>query len=69
MQPGHRADMNRPHDVNLKLHLEGRDPVFGSVQDQHGQTYPFFGWVELIELVQRLASAPPDKAGEGPHPL
>lgn len=56
--------MDGPHAVDLSLHLEGRDPVFGSVQDQRGETHRFFGWVELAELVQRLASAPAGEAGE-----
>jgi hypothetical protein len=56
--------MDGLYAVDLRLRLEGHDPVFGSVQDQRGETYRFFGWVELAELVQRLANALPDEAGK-----
>ena len=60
-------EVDQPHHLDVRLRLDGCDPAFGSVEDRGGTIHPFWGWVELIELLQRLSAQPAgdhDAAGD-----
>ena len=44
---------------NITLELEpGADPIRGRIGCPDGTKQPFWGWLELIELLGRLAAEP-----------
>jgi hypothetical protein len=56
----------------LIVELEpGADPIRGSIREPHGRSRPFWGWLELIDHVRRLAlgekpGAPADEGEAAP---
>jgi hypothetical protein len=47
--------------ITLEL-VAGGDPIQGSIEHVDGSRQPFWGWLELIETLQRLANAEPGSA-------
>jgi hypothetical protein len=48
--------------TNPRVTLElrgGADPIQGSIEHGDGTRQPFWGWLELMEMLQRLASTEP----------
>jgi hypothetical protein len=57
--------------ITLELHA-GADPIQGSIEHAGGSRQPFWGWLELIETLQRLASIEPElhaRARRGQPPI
>jgi hypothetical protein len=44
--------------ITLEL-IAGGDPIQGSIEHGDGRRQPFWGWLELIETLQRLAITDP----------
>jgi hypothetical protein len=45
--------------INPRITLElvaGGDPIQGSIEHADGSSQPFWGWLELLETLQRLAN-------------
>jgi hypothetical protein len=59
----------RAHDramPNITLELEpGADPIQGRIGCPDGTNQPFWGWLELIEVLGRLADEPIDVPAGG----
>jgi hypothetical protein len=55
--------------ITLEL-VAGADPIQGSIEHADGSRQPFWGWLELIETLNRLASTKPglDARAERGHP-
>jgi len=56
---------NRPR-ITLELEA-GADPIRGSVEHADGRRQAFWGWLELIEELRRVATTPCARA-ERPQP-
>ena len=55
--------MPRPKTSRLTVDLElGADPIRGSIAHSDGQVHQFWGWLELIEALER-AAAPRGRPG------
>ena len=39
----------------------GADPIRGSIERSDGRSQPFWGWLELIEVLQRAAADEPER--------
>lgn len=49
-----------PANARITLELEaGADPIRGSIEYPGGQRQPFWGWLELIDELGRLAAKAP----------
>jgi hypothetical protein len=46
----------------------GADPIRGSLEHADGSRRPFWGWLELIDELRRIASLDPHPAGSHPTP-
>jgi hypothetical protein len=44
--------------ITLEL-VAGGDPIQGSIEHADGSRQPFWGWLELIETLQRLTNTNP----------
>ena len=56
----HDLGMTPTTSVRLTLELErSADPVRGSIEHPDGTRRPFWGWLQLIEEVRRVAEGPP----------
>jgi hypothetical protein len=55
--------MSAATNPRITLELIARsDPIQGSIEHADGSRQPFWGWLELIETLNRLANSRP-----GPH--
>jgi hypothetical protein len=63
----HRPMAQTPRSTTLRLDLQvGTDPIRGYIEHPDGRRHPFWGWLELIELVNQLG-APPDSETDLQH--
>src|SRR5436305_4871044 len=46
--------------ITLEL-MAGADPIRGSIEHADGRSQPFWGWLELIEVLQRAAADRPER--------
>jgi len=53
--------VSRPSNARITLELEaGADPIRGSIGHADGSHVCFWGWLELIEELRRVAACEPD---------
>jgi hypothetical protein len=52
--------------ITLEL-VGGADPIQGCIEHVDGSRQPFWGWLELIEALQRVANATPTREARGQH--
>lgn len=58
----HDRGMSRAKTSRITVEFEaGADPVRGSIERSHGHRQPFWGWLELIEVLQRAAADEPER--------
>lgn len=43
--------------ISVRLEVDVRERAHGTVTDASGQEHPFWGWNELVEVLQRLAAS------------
>jgi hypothetical protein len=56
-----------PTEPNPRLTIElelGAEPIRGSIDQANGQQQRFWGWLELIEALRRLATDASPASGE-----
>ena len=54
--------MSSASNVRITLEVEaGADPIRGSLEQSDGRSQPFWGWLELIEALQRAAAEEPER--------
>jgi hypothetical protein len=59
----HDRGMSTATNPRITLELvAGGDPIQGSIEHADGGRQPFWGWLELIETLQRVANATPERA-------
>jgi hypothetical protein len=63
--------MTDPRTVDLLLRLDLHDEVVsGSVEDEHGRRWPFYGWLELGSILDTVRSrTEPDVRPDAKHQL
>jgi hypothetical protein len=73
----HDHGMSTENNSCITLELEvGADPIRGSIEHADGSRQPFWGWLELIEELRRVAAEEPERpsqptpanTGEAPEP-
>jgi hypothetical protein len=42
--------------LEVRIRSEGDDPPTGEVVDSSGRPFPFAGWLDLMQTLERLAS-------------
>jgi len=52
------APASKPR-ITVEFQL-GTDPIRGSTEDAGGRRQPFWGWLELIEALRRVAANEPE---------
>ena len=67
--------MSTANNPRITLELEaGADPIRGLIEHPDGSRQPFWGWLELIEELRRVAADKPERpvqptpASTGPAP-
>ena len=54
--------MSTANSLRITLELEaGADPIRGLIEHADGSRRPFWGWLELIEAMQRAAADQPER--------
>lgn len=53
--------------ITLEL-LAGGEPIQGLIEEADGSRRPFWGWLELIENLQRASTGQTSSAGRGHVP-
>jgi hypothetical protein len=54
-------DMSTANNSRITLELEaGADPIRGLIEHPDGSRQPFWGWLELIEELRRVAADEPE---------
>ena len=48
----------------ITVELEGADPIRGSIEQADGRREPFWGWLELIDVLRRVAADDSAPSGE-----
>ena len=61
----HDRGMSTANNSRITLELEaGADPIRGSIEHADGRRQPFWGWLELIEELRRVAAAQPERPSQ-----
>jgi hypothetical protein len=47
--------------IMIELHV-GADPIRGAIDHADGRHQQFWGWLELIDELRRIAAGPPETA-------
>ena len=73
----HDRGMSTAINSRITLELEaGADPIRGLIEHTDGSRHPFWGWLELIEELRRIAAgeakrparSTPARTGQAPEP-
>ena len=73
----HNHGMSRVSSPRITLELDvGADPIRGTIEHGDGSRLPFWGWLELMEALRRVAAGDPEpastagpaNAGQAPEP-
>jgi hypothetical protein len=57
--------VSSPNNARITLELEaGADPIRGSIGHADGSRVCFWGWLELIEELRRVAAAEPERPSQ-----
>ena len=51
--------------LEVRIRSEGDDPPTGEVVDSVGRPFPFAGWLDLMQTLERLASGEAQGQEEG----
>jgi hypothetical protein len=62
---GHGMPVKRNSRITVEI-VPGSDPIRGSIEHRDGRRESFWGWLELIEEVRRVAAEPPERAPPDP---
>jgi hypothetical protein len=55
--------MSTAHNSRITLEIEaGADPIRGLIEHRDGRREPFWGWLELMEELRRVAAHTPERA-------
>ena len=64
----HDRGMSTATNPRITLELvAGGDPIQGSIEHADGSRQPFWGWLELLETLQRLANTTPGPDAGAPR--
>jgi hypothetical protein len=62
----HGHAMATPNSSRITVEIEtGADPIRGSIEHPGGRSEPFWGWLELLEELRRVAGDAPERAPPG----
>jgi hypothetical protein len=65
----HDPGMSSARNPRITLELEpGADPIRGTIDDGHGSRVRFWGWLELMEELRRVAAGEPGRPSSPPNP-
>jgi hypothetical protein len=63
----HDHGMSATNNPRITLEIEaGADPIRGLIEHRDGRREPFWGWLELIEELRRVAAHTPERAPPSP---
>ncbi len=51
--------------LEVRIRSDGADPPTGEVVDRSGRPFPFAGWLDLMQTLERLASSEAHDQEEG----